>query len=283
MKPIILTTGDKFHKLTFIKVLGKTDIGTNSGAFRCDCGKETVARIAEVRSGHTKSCGCSTWKERSQKSSSDIVGKKYGRLTVLSLCERPDNRKYRLCNCKCECGNTLKIRIARMLSGELQSCGCLQLEKAMENIAKAQRACVTHGLSDTLTGRSWQAMMQRCYNPWSENFFRYGGRGISACLFIRSTPINLLYLIGERPSAEMSLDRIDNEGGYWCGLCAECLTAGRKINVRWVTASEQCLNKCNNRLVEIDGVIKKGAEWCKLLGLPKTSKKIYGNYGHQES
>jgi len=36
------------------------------GLFRCRCGNTFVSRLNDVRSGHTKSCGCYARKVRSQ-------------------------------------------------------------------------------------------------------------------------------------------------------------------------------------------------------------------------
>jgi hypothetical protein len=80
--------------------------------------------------------------------------------------------------------------------------------------------------------QTWNAMMTRCYNPQHEQFKDYGGRGITVCdrwhdvrLFIADIEL----LIGSRPP-KMTLDRIDNDGGYGPG------------KVRWATRSEQRLN-----------------------------------------
>lgn len=274
MKKLTINASEKFNYLTVIKMLGVNDKGFSTAECRCECGNSVVVKIAELRSGHKKSCGCKSSKEKSKKASADLVGKKFSRLLVESYAGS-DNRKYKLVNCLCDCGQRVKIRIARLLCGESQSCGCLQREKAMENLATAQKRSTVHGLSGTLTGRSWLCMMQRCFNPRSESFHRYGAVGIKPCRFIKESPIHLVLLIGERPHAGMQLDRIKNELGYYCGACEECLEGGNPINIRWATPSEQALNRTNNRLVEIDGVIKKGSEWCRLLGLSKTSKKIY--------
>lgn len=274
MKKLTVNIGERFNKLTVVELKGVNEKGFSVADCRCDCGGNAIVKIAELRNGHKKSCGCESSSSKSRAKSADIIGKRFSRLLVESLAGT-DNRKYRLCNCLCDCGVRVKIRIARMLSGESQSCGCLQLEKAMENIAVAQKSNITHGLSGTLTGRSWLAMMQRCYNAYSEVYHRYGAVGVYACEFLRSSPVNLMFLIGERPSALMSLDRIDGTMGYWCGCCAECLTDGLPLNVKWSTADEQQFNRCSTRMVEIDGVIKQASEWCRLLGLSKTSKQIY--------
>lgn len=61
----------------------------------------------------------------------DEIGKRYGRLTVLS---RGPNTKSGLAqwNCKCDCGNELLIRGSSLRNGHTQSCGCLQKEKVGE-------------------------------------------------------------------------------------------------------------------------------------------------------
>ena len=60
----------------------------------------------------------------------DEVGKKYGRLTVLSRSEeykKKTTRAYWVC--QCECGNTTVVSGAHLRRGSIQSCGCLQKEK----------------------------------------------------------------------------------------------------------------------------------------------------------
>lgn len=56
---LIDLTGQKFGRLT---VLSRTEHETRKGVFwlcRCDCGKETVVASGKLKSGTTRSCGCS--------------------------------------------------------------------------------------------------------------------------------------------------------------------------------------------------------------------------------
>lgn len=64
---LIDLTGKKFGRLTVIRFdhskLRANSKGTKTGATsfwfcRCDCGKETVASMGHLKTGHTKSCGC---------------------------------------------------------------------------------------------------------------------------------------------------------------------------------------------------------------------------------
>jgi hypothetical protein len=107
------------------------------------------------------------------------------------------------------------------------------------------------------TFQIWQLMMRRCYNPEHRNYYDYGGRGIQVCKswqryegFLRS--------MGERPG-RMTLDRIDTNGDY------------SRSNCRWVSMSENCNNKRNNRYIECMGIVMTTSEWEEFLDFkPKT-------------
>ena len=68
--------------------------------------------------------------------------------------------------------------------------------------------------------------------------------------------------IGERPTSDHSLDRIDNDSGYMTG------------NVRWATALEQSNNQRSNILVDIGNEKITVAAWCRKFGVP-TSRIYY--------
>lgn len=60
----------------------------------------------------------------------DMIGKKFGRLTVLEFIGQDIFR------CKCDCGNVVDKRGTRLRGGYVQSCGCLRKEKAKEAVEK---------------------------------------------------------------------------------------------------------------------------------------------------
>lgn len=51
-------TGQKFGKLTAIKVVGKTSKKESIWECKCDCGNITSVTCGNLKRGHTKSCGC---------------------------------------------------------------------------------------------------------------------------------------------------------------------------------------------------------------------------------
>lgn len=100
----------------------------------------------------------------------------------------------------------------------------------------------------------WNGMRQRCNNPNTVNYPRYGGRGITVCE--RWGKFNNFYEdMGLSYEPGLTLDRIDNSLGY------------TPENCRWVTAKQNNNNKRNNRLVTINGETKTLTQWCESLGL----------------
>ncbi len=62
------------------------------------------------------------------------------------------------------------------------------------------------------------------------------------CRGWRESSATFLADMGPKPSPEHSLDRIDNDRGYWCGRCDQCLENGWPANCRWATPTEQAAN-----------------------------------------
>lgn len=76
----------------------------------------------------------------------------------------------------------------------------------------------------------WRSMLARCNNTADKHYKYYGGRGVSVCdRWLEFS--TFLEDMGKRPSANHSLDRINNDLGY------------SKNNCRWATRSEQQKNK----------------------------------------
>jgi hypothetical protein len=76
---------------------------------------------------------------------------------------------------------------------------------------------------------TWGSMLQRCNNPNSSNFFKYGGRGITVCE--RWFKFEHFFKdMGERPKG-LTLERINNEKGYVLENC------------KWASPIEQSRNQ----------------------------------------
>lgn len=194
----------------------------------------------------------------------DLTGQTFGRLTVLGSAgwyTQANGTKGSLWRCACTCGREVNVRVGKLNNGHTRSCGCLQAEQR----GSAQ---VTHRASHTAEYHTWQEIKKRCHLRSHKSFARYGGRGIALCARWQDS-CAFLADMGPRPSPAHSIDRIDNDGGYWCGRadCADCGPAGRAPNCRWATQREQSRNRRDNRFVEAHGERRCVAEWGEVRGI----------------
>jgi hypothetical protein len=84
---------------------------------------------------------------------------------------------------------------------------------------------IKHGMKGTPEYIAWNSMVQRTTNPKSASYRRYGGRGITVCDRWRygedgKHGVECFYAdMGDKPSNGHSLDRINNELGYFPANC----------------------------------------------------------------
>lgn len=195
----------------------------------------------------------------------DMVGKRFGRLTVIK--RGPDHeskgKKTRRWFCRCDCGAEVLTFGNGLRSGHAKSCGCLHKE-----IVSAQN--FSHGKTGSSTYSSWTAMWMRCTNPAHVSYPNYGGRGISICDRWSSFE-NFLADMGERPVG-MSLDRKDTMGNY------------TPANCKWSTREEQENNKRNSVFVTMGGRTQTYSQWARELGMdPSALRRRYLKFGTFET
>lgn len=157
--------------------------------------------------------------------------------------------------CACGCGEYAAVdnrrnRVSKFISGHNSKTAHPMAGKQHTEESRAKLASYTgerassykHGWSNTPTYRTWTAMKSRCADPRNASYPAYGGRGISVCERWLDFEAFLADM-GERPSLDHSIDRIDADGNYEPGNC------------RWLTRAEQ-----NARRKDPGGWIRRRAK-----------------------
>jgi hypothetical protein len=113
----------------------------------------------------------------------------------------------------------------------------------------------------------WQMMIQRCCNPSTVSYASYGARGITICKRWRDSFEAFYADMGDRPSPEHTLERVDNAKGY------------SPDNCRWASSLEQGQNKRNNHLLTFKDQTLTLQEWSRRLDIPKSTLLNRLKYG----
>ena len=96
-------TGQKFNRWTVIRFY-ETKNRKTYWECQCDCGTIKIVAGHGLKDGKSKSCGC-LQREKAKEHAKDLVGQKFGRLTVIERAGT-NTRRGAVWECKCECGNT---------------------------------------------------------------------------------------------------------------------------------------------------------------------------------
>lgn len=125
--------GKQFGKLTIIKRESNhiTPSGQKKAMFRCvcDCGNEVVVSSQDLKSGHTKSCGCLPKKPKGS-GLINLTGQRFGKLVVVDRAKdyRYESNGKRIFSpqwlCQCDCGNLVIVQGGNLRSGNTINCGC---------------------------------------------------------------------------------------------------------------------------------------------------------------
>lgn len=175
----------------------------------------------------------------------DKTGQRIGCLVILKLAYCEKGKSYWAC--RCDCGKEKIVPLSGLHRREV-SCHC--------NKSSRQR----HG--HALTGakspeyKTWTSIIQRCHNPKSTSYPRYGGRGISVCDRWRQSFVTFLSDMGHKPSPRHTIDRFPNQPGNY-----------EPSNCRWATYAEQNRNHSKNRNITYEGRTMCMKDWASHLNI----------------
>jgi hypothetical protein len=200
----------------------------------------------------------------------DLIGRKFGRLTVIRRAEH-DNRKYVYWSCQCDCGTIKKVRNDHLVNGKTVSCGCYikELSSSLHG---------THRMTGTRLYNVWSDMKTRCYNERTAAYKNYGGRGIKMCEewldfenFRKWAKDNGYDKTAAR--GECTIDRKNVNGNY------------EPSNCRFITMAEQAGNKRSAVSLTFNGETKSISQWSDETGIDRETirTRLKRGYGAEKA
>lgn len=180
----------------------------------------------------------------------DLTGQQYGLLTVIARdgSTAAGAAKWRV---RCRCGTEKVVRSGSLCGGTTKACGGKCLPPRIKHGATANGQV-------TAEYTAWKAMIMRCECKTWPRHADYGGRGITICQRWREDFANFLADMGPKPSPDLSLDRINNDGNY------------EPDNCRWATREEQQRNTRRDLCpITFDGITLPLAAWAERAGISR--------------
>lgn len=165
----------------------------------------------------------------------EYIGLRFNRLLVVGVRRRNGTN---VLECKCDCGNTSIQELGNIR--RVMSCGCFRDEGWRHGDCKRSEKAPEYAI--------WVSMIQRCTNKRCAAYKLYGARGITVARRWYDYR-NFIADVGERPSEDLSLERIDNDKGYEPG------------NVRWATTHDQNRNRRGNWKITYRDEIRCIVDW----------------------
>lgn len=191
-----------------------------------------------------------------------MIGSKFGRLTVLELVGRYKNgdAKYQ---CICDCGNKRIVLHGNLRNGNTKSCGCLHKEASREFWSKFN---LQHGETKTKLWKTWSGILDRTTCKNNHAYSRYGGAGIGIFEEWKDYKKFAEY-IGQPPTKQHTIDRIDNAKGYEPG------------NIRWASRQQQAENRRTTIFVDVNGEKMTLTKAASVIGISKSTASRWNKNG----
>lgn len=154
----------------------------------------------------------------------NLIGKRYGRLTVFQFLGSVNGSG--LWNCKCDCGNEKQVITKILQSGGTTSCGCFQKEMARERIKKIIKPLNEYTLGKwVIAGYKHRAKKKQI--PFTLNLFECFELFDKPCHYCHEKPNQVK--VNKNNTKQFyynGIDRIDSSKGYelanvvpCCGTC----------------------------------------------------------------
>lgn len=155
--------GDEFGRLTVIEFSHTNEKNKKYWKCQCKCGKSSVPEASQLKSGHTKSCGClknEATARRNKLGRLEITGKKFNKLTATKYSHSSGGKSF--WEFDCDCGNVTIARASFVKNGITESCGCLGKMDRTELIGKVFFKLTVISFDKILKKKSWWNCKCQC-------------------------------------------------------------------------------------------------------------------------
>lgn len=187
------------------------------------------------------------------------AGDRFGQLVTIHATKRLYGGRLRAAWwCRCDCGEKAEVESSNLRRGNSTRCSeCAKDARGKRHVTHGQ----TRNHAPTKLYVVWKTMLARCENPKNKSYPRYGGRGIAVSDRWHSFE-NFAADMGEPPTGDHQIERVDNDKGYefW--------------NCRWATRYEQAQNKHNTRTLTYKGRTQTISEWAAETGVKRETLKM---------
>lgn len=141
-KPDLSLIGQSYNNLKVDKLTDEYN-SYNRRLYECTCllcGKKRLATKQNLQRNEIKDCG-------NHRSYNDITNKRFGKLVALYVTDKKSNTKSRckIWHCRCDCKNECDVLYDDLVSGNVQSCGCLKVEKIKKLYIDGTAPCKLNG------------------------------------------------------------------------------------------------------------------------------------------
>lgn len=197
--------------------------------------------------------------EKTTRAKKDMIGKRFGKLTVILRLKNLGTQTVYFC--KCDCGNTRVVRAWCLRAGQVSDCGCVSKKIKAQHTKELK---TTHGHSRTKLYSVWSSMKGRCFCKTDKHYNNYGGRGITVC--------------DEWKNSFETFEKWASSSGYKEGLTIERINVNGNYepsNCTWITRHEQCFNKTNSRKIYLQNIGKTAGEWSEIFHLKECNIYAY--------
>lgn len=119
-------TGQTFGHLTVVRLAPKRASPSIRWIANCECGGSIDVQAGHLRSGAATTCSSSSCRFRRQRAderNGRKIGERFGSLVVESFA--PSAKPGQIfASCRCDCGNTVSVRLRSLRAGQTKTCGC---------------------------------------------------------------------------------------------------------------------------------------------------------------